>query len=266
VKPRALAYAELTRIQFRTALAYRANYLIGFVGVLVQIYLLRTVWTSVYDGRPSVDGVTLETAVVYSTLAVVQYALFVPYNFSQIPQRVRDGKVAMDLLRPVGFVNQAIAGQTGVVLALLPLAALSLPFAVLLGGIRPPAGAGATLGYVVSLVLAYVVTTQLSVVVGCLAFWTIEVNGIYMIYRTVAQFLSGALVPLWVMPDWLVTTVHLLPFQATAYAPTAIYVGQLRGGDMLAAIGVQAMWIVLLAVLAWWVWSRTIHRVVVQGG
>ncbi len=266
VTPRALAYAELMRIQLRTTLTYRSSYLISFIGVLVQVYLLRTVWTAVYDGRTSVGGVTLETAVVYSTLATVQYALFSPWFFSQIPQRVRDGKVATDLLRPVGFVNQAIAGQAGVTLALLPLAALSLPFAMLLGGLRPPAGVVAAGGYIVSLALAYVVTTQLSIIVGCLAFWTTELNGVYLIYRMVAQFLSGALVPLWVMPDWLVTSVSLLPFQAIAYTPTAIYVGMLGGGDLLAALGGQLVWVGLLALLARWVWSRAIHRVVVQGG
>lgn len=266
MSPRLLAYVELGRIQFRTALTYRADYLINFVGILVMVYLLRVVWTAVYDGRATVDGVPLATIIAYSTLAVVQYALFNPWNFSQIPQRVREGKVAVDLLRPVGFVSQAFAGQAGVTVALLPLMVLIMPLAILLGGMAPPAGASAVFGYVASLTLGYVISAQIAVVVGCLAFWTTELTGIFIIFRTTSQFLSGAMVPLWVMPDWLATVAQLLPFQATAYTPTAIYLGRLTGTDMAVAVAVQAAWIAVVALIARLVWSRAVRRVVVQGG
>lgn len=260
------AYLALARVQFRTSLTYRANYLITIVGVLAQVYLLTTVWTAVYAGRGSIDGVTLGTAVVYSTLAVVQYTLFFPYFFSQIPQRVRDGTVGMDLLRPVGFVAQNLAGQTGVTVALLPAVLLALPGAVVVGGLAPPSGSWAGVGYVLSLAGAYVVTLLLSVLVGCIAFWTTELGGVLLVFRTVSQFFSGALVPLWVMPDWLRTAVMALPFQATTYTPTAIYVGALRGEEAVTALVQQGVWIVVLGLLCWWVWSRAVHRVVVAGG
>lgn len=266
MSPRLLAYAELARIQFRTALTYRADYLINFVGILVQVYLLRVVWTAVYDGRATVDGVPLATIIAYSTLAVVQHALFNPWNFSSIPQRVREGKIAVDLLRPVGFVSQAFAGQAGVTLALLPLMVLVTPLAILLGGMARPADTGAVFGYAASLALGYVISAQLAVVVGCLAFWTTELTGVFIIYRTTSQFLSGALVPLWVMPDWLQHIAQLLPFQATAYTPTAIYLGRLTGTDMLVGLAAQVGWVVVIAGIARLVWSRAVHRVVVQGG
>jgi viologen exporter family transport system permease protein len=58
----------------------------------------------------------------------------------------------------------------------------------------------------------------------------------------------------------------VLPFQATTYTPVAIYVGRVHGATALGALGVQALWIVLLIYSSWAMWQRALHRVVVQGG
>jgi ABC-type uncharacterized transport system permease subunit len=97
------------------------------------------------------------------------------------------------------------------------------------------------------------------------AFWTMEVGGLGMAFFVVRTFMSGAILPLWYMPDWLQKVALALPFQASTYTPLAVYFGQPPGG-VLAALGIQLAWIVLLGGLCIWVWSRAKHRVVVQGG
>jgi len=259
-------YLACARMQFATVLAYRADYLLTAVLLLVQVYLLRVVWTAVYADRGVADGITEHTVIAYATLATVQYTLFSPWRFSQIPQRVREGKVAMDLLRPVGFCAQMLAGQVGGTAAMAPFLLLALPFALLAGGAAAPPSALAAVAYAVSLVLAYTISQLLALLVGMVAFWTVENTGIFMIYRIVAQFLSGALVPLWFMPGPLRVLAQVLPFQATTYTPAATYLGEIHGSGLAVALGVQVLWVGLLAALTRMVWSRAVHRVVVQGG
>ena len=253
-------------MQFATVLTYRTDYLLTAVLLLVQVYLLRVVWTAVYADRGVADGITVHTMIAYATLATVQYTLFSPWRFSQIPERVREGKVAMDLLRPVGFCGQMLAAQVGGTAALASFMVLALPFALLVGGATAPPSAGAAVAYAVSLLLAYAISQLLALLVGMVAFWTVENTGIFMIYRVAAQFLSGALVPLWFMPTPLRVLAQVLPFQATAYTPTATYLGEIHGSGLAVALGVQALWVGLLTALARLVWSRAVHRVVVQGG
>lgn len=259
-------YLACARMQFATVLTYRTDYLLAIVLLLVQVYLLRVVWTAVYADRGVAAGITVHTVIAYATLATVQYTLFSPWRFSQIPQRVREGKVAMDLLRPVGFCGQMIAGQVGGTAAMAPFMLVALPFALAFGGAAAPPSAWAAVAYAVSLVLAYAISQLLALAVGLVAFWTVENTGIFMIYRVVAQFLSGALVPLWFMPGPLRALAQVLPFQATAYVPTATYLGEIHGTGLAEALGVQALWVALLAALTRLVWSRAVHRVVVQGG
>ncbi|MFF3031725.1 ABC transporter permease [Streptomyces rubiginosohelvolus] len=254
------------RMEFRAALTYRTAYLSSFAMMLLQIWLLTVVWKALYDGRAEVDGLSLSTMTAYATLTTLQYQLVSPWRSSPIDQRVREGKVAVDLLRPVGFPGQMLAGQLGWASAAVPVLLVALPFALLIGAGQAPASAAAGLAYPAALLGALLVNQLLGLLLGMVSFWTLEVSGALMAYRFVAQFFSGALVPLWFMPGPVRAAAEWLPFQATAYTPAAVYLGQVEGLGIVAALGVQLAWIGALGALAAFVWSRARRRVMSQGG
>ncbi|MDT0319932.1 ABC transporter permease [Streptomyces millisiae] len=268
------AHLGIARLHLRARLAYRGDFLFRVLGLLLQVYLLALVWRAVYpdSGSAAAHGgqqVALATQLAYVTYASVQNWLLNPAGMdpTPIPQRVREGSVAIDLARPVAFPTQMLSAQAGAVLAGAPFALLALPFAVLAGGARAPASAGAALAYLLSMVPAVLNALLLAVVVSMVCFWTLEVVGVFIIFRVVGQFLAGALVPLWFMPSWLAELTRLLPFQTTTYTPVALYLGQVEGaGPVLAALAVSCGWTVALWLLMRLVWSRALHRVVVQGG
>ncbi|QYA96730.1 ABC-2 family transporter protein [Streptomyces anulatus] len=259
-------YLACARIEFRAALTYRTAYLSSFAMMLLQIWLLTVVWKALYDGREEVDGLGLTTMTAYATLTTLQYQLVSPWRSSPIDQRVREGKVAVDLLRPVGFPGQMLAGQLGWASAAVPVLLVALPFALLIGAGQAPASVAAGFAYPVALIGALLVNQLLGLLLGMVSFWTLEVSGALMAYRFVAQFFSGALVPLWFMPGPVRAAAEWLPFQATAYTPAAIYLGQVECLGIAAALGVQLAWIGVLGALAAFVWSRARRRVMSQGG
>ncbi|MFD4001741.1 ABC transporter permease [Streptomyces rubiginosohelvolus] len=260
------SYLACARMEFRAALTYRTAYLSSFAMMLLQIWLLTVVWKALYDGRAEVDGLSLTTMTAYATLTTLQYQLVSPWRSSPIDQRVREGKVAVDLLRPVGFPGQMLSGQLGWASAAVPVLLVALPFALLIGAGRAPASAAAGFAYPVALVGALLVNQLLGLLLGMVSFWTLEVSGALMAYRFVAQFFSGALVPLWFMPGPVRAAAEWLPFQATAYTPAAVYLGRVEGLGIVAALGVQLAWIGALGALAAFVWSRARRRVMAQGG
>lgn len=260
------AYAEVVRIGIRSMLAYRTRFFFSALQIIVQIYVLRVVFTSVYAGQGSVDGITLRTTVVYLTLANLQGFFSSSFLDYFIRSRVREGKIASELARPAGFLGQMLALQIGSTLAMLPLLVVAFPLAWLVGGMSGPASAGYGALYAVSLALAYVIIVLLGLIMGISAFWTLETTGIAMIYSLVAQFFAGALVPLWFFPGPLRVVANLLPFQAMGFVPVSIYLGLPDGGNPLAALGLQCFWVVALYLFARWFWGRAHHRVVIQGG
>ncbi|SDS36271.1 ABC transporter permease [Microlunatus soli] len=266
------AYLAVARMAFRAKLIYRAGLMISVAVLLIHVVALRFVWTWVYADRPAVTGnggvgsVPLSTQLGYVSLSMIQFWLIDQWSTYSMRQRLREGKIGADLARPIGVLQQAAMARAGTIVAGLPFAVIAVPFALLLGGAARPAGAQAVAGYLVSVILAVVIAIELELLLDLLAFWMLEIGGIWLSYSLVSRFLSGSLVPLWFMPDWLRTVAAALPFQATTYAPVAIFLGKINGPELVRSVIISAIWAVLLWLLLRLVWWRAVRRVVVQGG
>jgi ABC-2 type transport system permease protein len=250
----------------RTELMYRGNYLLSVVSLLVQIYLLKVIWTSVYRGEGDARGVDLATMIAYVTLSNVQIWFIISSSVSFIPRRVREGRIAVDMLRPIGLLQQNVAGQLGRVCVYTPIGLLVLPLTLVLGGMRAPASWVAGIGYLVSFALALLVAILMETALALMAFWVIEVRGIFFVYRQINQFFAGALVPLWLMPDWLRLIAEVLPFRAIASTPVMIYLGRSSGAAMFGDLALQLLWIGILFAVVRSGWRLVCRKVVIQGG
>lgn len=254
-----------TSSRIRTVYAYRTDVLIWLLAPAMQIALQAALWRAIYGDRSIVDGVPLAMMTTYVSLAAIQHLIGWDDTTDWLIERVRDGKIGADMARPVGLLTQQVCGQVAQLIVKAPMVVLLLPVVLLASGLTAPAP-GALGPYLLSTVLGWLVNCCLSLLVASVAFWTVELNGMEFLYYVLSGFLSGTLVPLWVMPDWLRTIVEWLPWQSVVYTPVAIYIGRFEGARVWEAIGVQALWLVLAGGLTWLVWRRAVHRVVVQGG
>jgi ABC-type uncharacterized transport system permease subunit len=246
--------------------AYRIEAVLETASMLLQVYLLRAIWEAVYAGQAQVDGRPLSLVIAYVTIATIQNWLLSPNLAYFLAERVRDGSVGVELVRPVPFLGRLLAQQGGETAFALPFAIASFPLAVLLGGMRPPDSTAAAALYVLSFGLAYGIMVLIGLLIGLASFWTIEIYAFVMIYRLVSAFFGGALIPLWFFPSQLQAVADWLPFQSMLFVPIAIYLGQLSGGETVRAIAVQLLWVLALYVAVQAVWRHAMRRVVVQGG
>ena len=260
------AYLQIANLWLQMAYTYRVSLATELVGVLLKIFLLKVVWTAVYAGRDVVDGVELRHVISFVTLANLQMWLIYPMLAWHIQERIREGQIALDLARPVPFLGQLLANQVGTTAAFAPFVLIAVPLALIVGGLEPPASPTATLLYLVSMALAYMVTALMGMLMGLVAFWTLQTRGVQAIYEFVSQFFAGALVPLWFFPPPLRQVADWLPFQAQAFIPLSLYMGQAPPQGIAGALGVQLVWVAVLFGIAWLMWQRAMRRVIIQGG
>jgi ABC-2 type transport system permease protein len=256
----------MTRAGTRSVLVYRGDLLTGAITLAIQVVLAIAVWRIVYGDRGPVDGVDARTAVAYAAIAACLQSVLMPWQFSSLPMRIRNGQIATDLTRPLGLIWQVLGQNLGVLLGRLPLGAAGLAVAAVLGALVLPPSAGAAGLAVVATVGGALIAMLCNLIVSMATFWTFEIGGPLIVYRFGSAFLSGSLIPLWFMPGWLRSAVEWLPFQAQVYTPVSIYLGQTRGGEAAALVAVQLVWIGVLALLLELVWRRARRKVVVQGG
>ena len=259
------AYRVYLRAAVAVSLEYRGA-LYAFLGVtLLWIVALTRVWTAVYHGRSTVAGYPLHTMVVYLTLANLQGMLLQsPLSFL-VANRIRSGEVVFDVSRPIGYPGQMLALRAGQSLAQIGLAVLVTPLAAVLGGLSP-AGTAAALGYLLALILGWLLNAMLALLMGLSAFWTVDNLGLTTLFRFIAAFFAGASMPLAFLPGPLRALAEALPFRFIVYQPAAVYVGRVHGGEVTRGLGLAVLWTVLLAGLTALVWRRAFRRIVVHGG
>lgn len=257
---------SLVRVGRLSPWMYRSSSLLALGLLAIQVALYTVVWRAIYaDHAGTVAGADVETAVGYAVLGLTMARVLDLWPGMSIESRVRSGLVGVDLTRPIGLLTQSLAVQTGSVIAQLPAVVVGLATGLVVRGLAAPTSAAAGAAFVVSLALAFGVAQLITLLMSLSSFWTLQVGGLGMMFAVVRTFMSGAILPLWFMPDWLRVIAEALPFQAAAYTPLAVYFGRPPGG-LVAALGVQALWVLILGSLCAWVWSRAKLRVVVQGG
>jgi ABC-2 type transport system permease protein len=259
------AFGRLMTVVAQIDLTYRAQIPLWIFHMATHIYLFAVVWKALYAAGQTVEGISYTGAVTYTTLGGLHnYVLFQPGWL--LRNQVRDGSVLYFFLRPVGLPAQLFAIGTGAFAYGLIWLTAGLVLTVLFRVAYLPTAAATWGLYLLSLLLAYFVNYYIGLMIGLTAFWTTELHGITTIVNFTRHVLSGALVPLWFFPGALARIVPLLPFASAAHTPLSIFIGRLEGPAAWRAIGLQAVWIVVLALLAELIWRRVHRKVVIQGG
>jgi ABC-2 type transport system permease protein len=113
---------------------------------------------------------------------------------------------------------------------------------------------------------AYLIRTMTLSVLGMLTFWTTRVSAIFELYFAAELILSGRLVPMTLMPDWVQNLAWLFPFQWAFGFPIESLVGSLSTQQLVGGLGMQLLWIVIGVVSVSILWRFAIRRFSAVGG
>lgn len=237
--------------------------LFGYLLRVLQVLLLLALWRSLFAERGKVGGLDLADVLTYTLLSTALAAQLDART--NLDQAIWEGTVVRRLLRPVPLFGDFIAEMSGRWLfGLVTFTAPLLLLAPLLGVSVSPSSLEAGALFLVSLLLAIAVGTALDFLFGSLIVWLDQSLWAVQYARLgMVVVLSGALIPLPLLPWGVGTVLSWLPFASMASAPLLIFVGQ---GSAWALLAGQAGW----AVFLWWaagrVWALSLPRMVAYGG
>jgi ABC-2 type transport system permease protein len=253
-------------------LAYRGDFILGtamrFLPIVTQVFL----WSAVFAAttRSDIAGYSRTDIVAYYLLTMVTRAFSsMPGLAGGIARSVRDGSIKKYLVQPVDYVSFLLAAR--IAHKLVYYAVAIIPFGVVFvicRGYFPPVPDAATIAvFTLSLVLSFLLGFFMEATLGMLGFWFLEVSSIIFAYMLVQYLLSGHMFPLDMLagvPTGLVgvsvaDVVRWLPFEYTAYFPAAVWLGKIRGAELVRSLAIEAAWVVVLAVacrIAWWRGTR----------
>jgi len=244
---------------------YRFDVFTNIGSILVRVYLLRMVWVALYAHNAAPRDLPLHAIITYSTVALLMGLVMDIDQTRTLHERLHDGSIVTDFLKPISVPLYYFADGTGEVLFHAALIVPSLGLALLVVHVDVPT-LGAACAFGLSFFIGYCIGFCINFLLNCTAFWTLEISAVQMIVTWLTGLLGGELVPLVFFPAGIQHVISALPFAAMFSTPLLIYVGVIGPERYLGAIGLQLLWLVTLGTLAVVVWRAGTKRIVVQGG
>jgi len=257
----AAKYSKIFRIALIERMTYRGDFLFGTVLRFLPIVTTILLWRAIYEGsgQTELGGFRYREMVAYLLLTNISRMFSsMPGLAAGIAREVREGTLKRYLVQPLDLVGYLLAGRVAhkvayISMAFLPYAGL---FYICRGYFDGFPDALTLAAYALSLILAFLVGFFFEATVGMVGFWFLEVTSILYIVMTLNYFISGHMLPLDLLPQPWAGLLKVLPFQYMAYFPAVVFLGKVRGWDLVLHLALELFWAVAFMVLA-----RTLYRI-----
>lgn len=260
------AYLEFVKKAFQNNIVYRVDYFAGVLNTIIMIFVNISIWKAIYEEEEALEGVQFRILITYIVLSFLMQCIFSMDEYI-IENKVRSGLISSDLLKPISFRLYIFSYNMGslvfrLIMQLLPAFLVS----VLLFRILPPFSLTMTVYFIISLTLGFLVLYNLNFIIWVSSFWFLWTFSLVTIKDAAVMILSGALLPLWFMPQWLIGYIKLTPFDSIYYTPIGIYLGQIPRNEIFISMARQLGWVLVLFGIGHVLWKLAAKKLVVQGG
>jgi ABC-2 type transport system permease protein len=266
--PNVNKYLAFAKASFRIIFVYRAAFAMNMLGMIFYVFAMFYLWQTIFLGSPgALSGFTWPEMKAYLLLAFLLSSMLTWYDEWVMGQDVREGRVAIDLARPIDFQMKRFAEAFGPIpFEITASLSVGIGVAFLFGGIALPSDPARLGLFVISAGLATMIKFGLIYCVSMTAFYTTGLMGVTFGRVAIMNLFSGALIPLVFFPDWLRATAAVLPFQGMVSTPALTYLGMTDMPTTLLMIGIQAVWAVGLLLLGRLIWRGASRAVTINGG
>ena len=229
-------------IYFQDSIAYRASGLIWILTDATTALTMPFVWLSATRSG-AIKGFSGGDLVLYYLCNLLVGAFITCWFMFDVASEIKEGQFTSTLIRPFSFFQLCFARNLSWRVMRLTL---TVPFFLFFLWLYRAdlAGARVAIGpeLIASVVMGHLVSFTTAMALAMIALYVGEAMGIFELYFFPQIFLSGAIVPIALLPDWARTIGSFLPFYYTTGLPTEIMIGRVTSAQAWPLIGVQVFW------------------------
>jgi ABC-2 type transport system permease protein len=273
-------YLNIFRASLVERMAYRGDFLLGTVLRFLPVLTTVLLWEAVFagSGKTEFEGSGKE-AISFTRKEMIAYLLLIHISrmFSSMPglaagitRDIRDGSLKKYLVQPLDMIGYLLAYRAAhktayITTSAIPYALLFLACGSYFKGLELP-DLLTFAGYLVSLLLAFLIGFYFEACLGMTGFWLLEVTSLLWVVGTLNYFISGQMLPLDLLPGFWANLLKALPFQYLAYFPAVVLLGKVTGWKLVEGLAWQFAWVVVFALLTRWLYYRGLRRYSAFGG
>jgi ABC-2 type transport system permease protein len=254
-------YLSVFKISFQQEFVYRINFIMWRVRNVLQFFLIFFLWDTVFaDPKRFVFGYDRAKILTYVFGLLIVRSFVLSTRGVDVTGEVADGRLSNYLLKPVSFFRYWLVRDISSKSLNLIFAAGEAIMLFLL--LKPPfflqGNVFLLLGFLVSISLAMFIYFTLILMTGAIPLWVPEAawGGSFLVTAIFAEFLTGALFPLDILPASILNILKLTPFPYLIFFPIQIYLGKMTSVEMIQGIIVSGIWALILWYILTVVWRR----------
>jgi ABC-2 type transport system permease protein len=262
-------YIAFFKFKFLEQLQFRGEFILWFVLDLIPFAILFLVLKTLFQQRNVINTYTISDIIFYYFAVVLIDKLILTHFEGWRVQEIRDGKIDRYLVRPFAYLQEVILSDLATRLFSL---LIFLPFYILFFFITQhvipfalPQPSGLQLMYAIVFILfAYFMELTLGLLIVLLGFWFEGSQGLEHFKWIVVTMLSGSMIPLEFLPNWMQTLAHNLPFKYMFSVP----INMLQGRSMphVTDLLIISATVFCMTSLIAFTWKKAIYTYTSSGG
>lgn len=260
-------YLYIFKSNLMSNLQYIGNIMIGFITYFIVIFIFLNLWQYIYsDSSELINGYSMNQMVWYVIITeVLWYATGGRKLCRKISEDVKSGNIAYNINKPYSYIGYSLSSHmseailkgilysiAGIVMGLVLLGnvegfnLISIPFII------------------ISMILAIIINTLFVVCIGLVSFWIEDSGPFYWVYSKLI-LVFGTMFPVEYFPSVIQPILNFSPIFVTTYGPAKLFV-DFSYSNLIVILLAQIIYLVLVSLLATFIYRKGVKRLNVNGG
>ena len=244
-------YCEVAKINFKGCIIWRFDILANLLLTVTKITFAYILWKAVFGENDVIGGFTFYSMLTYYvTGAFLSGADMSKKISTEICTRVISGTFSKYIIIPVNIQIYFMAQNFGRLIFYLLLNMISLFTWIFILQISFSftnnmyyLGTAAVMA-----LLGLIFMTEFQFFIGILSFKFLEISMFRIIVDNIMVFITGAAIPLSLLPEAVTTVMRVFPFYYIIYLPSMLVIGR-NGNEALSGLIIIFIWVLVFFII-----------------
>lgn len=251
-------YVEIAAIYLKMQMFWRADALFNVIFTISKIIFAYLLWGILFQDSDTIAGFTFQSMLSYYIVSSFLSQMEMSGGISnEISTRIRNGTFSKYMVIPVNIEKYFIAMEIGTVGFHLIMNAFAAALWIFIFQIKFvfTTEYWVVLCAILMIMLGLLFMVQLNYYLGLLTLKYQEVSTFLMIKDNLVAFITGAIIPLALLPETVIYAMKFFPFYYVTYLPAMLLTGHYEE-QALKGIFILAGWCIFMELITGRVYEK----------
>lgn len=247
--------------------AYRLNFILWRVRVILSILITFYLWLAVYSGTRIAFGYQKTQMLTYVLLTLFINGIVFSTQTFKIAEEINFGSLSNFLIKPLSYFLYNLARDLSD--KFINIFFSIFEFIILIYLLKPEIFMQ-TDPFIISLFCLAIVTAsvlyfEIGILLSFIGFWSNETWAPRFLFFILVSFLSGMYFPLDILPRGIFQILSYMPFSYLVYFPLKIFLGQLNNNLIIEGMIISFFWMLVFYLLLKVLWHKGLKTYSAEG-